>query len=1074
MAGYKNIVGTPFLDYVQDQIEARTKLLNKKDRSSSDLQYATNRNSWIRLSSGAIISSLPPDQLLIRNLAQSDTDLQVQQNNIDSTFVTDLAQTNVLQGGTISSGGDRTIIKQGFDQTYTQGATDKLGFKPMPGITNVTVGTGGKWQTLMQAEVEFICYDLDQLDLMTKLYMSLGVTVFLEWGHTPYLDNNGQLQTNVRPLDFFSPNFNTKEKLLQEVTKKRESSFGNYDGILGTVYNFSWSANNDGSYNCKTQIMGPGGMVESLRINTSNNIDLDEEEGDESEKYSSVLENALFSLKKYFKSSVGVITAVTKNGDYEDRGSATTSTKGFQKISLLDEPLMKSTREKFPNYSSFLKSIYKSSTYKSPQFKTGGNGLKNLVDYPNTNSQYGNAWQKIAGIEDNTISPLTSDFYAGYVGYFKSFEDDSSLFNTYITFGHLMSLIQHLGIFTEGDSTTPESTNLKPVVYIDYNPDNTTILRGSLEASIDPTTCIVPWFVKGSIINGKKTQTLKPFFSPLDVSKISSYSWFGGSLKDGNILKNFLAYPEKNSINKAIGKDSFEGKLFDVLINIDFALNKLKNLSSGTDDRSVSLISFIDAILDGINLSLGKANNFRAFADPLYPVIRIIDENVIEPPTKFLEVPIYGTKSIVYDYGFSSKITPKLASQIVIATQGLQNGGIKGFPDDVLSYQKLNNDVRDRFAKSKFPAVKSTDFSTQPTEEKRELKSLQKLYDHIYNVYSNEEDKSLSSSTISNLTTFYSDLQNKQRKLSKTTNPGGILLPIEYDLTLDGISGILPYNAFKIPDNRLPKKYRGRVAFAIFSINHSFSNNQWTTKLRGQTLLLDQTPIADNRKLSDTPEKRIPQSQITPEEQEAINTTYPGVVNTTAFELTPTPNPTAVGTQSDLDQEPPTQTGTINPTTTVSPIATAQENDIPAILNFIRAQEGFETSPYDDRGSLRIGFGSDTITRTDGTIESVKPNSIVNEAEANLDLQRRITQEFKPKVQVRCRELGVDYNQLPLKVKVVFVDCAYNYGSLWYDIIRSYINGGVNGLIDELQARINRGASQVPSRRAAEIKYLQG
>jgi hypothetical protein len=39
-------------------------------------------------------------------------------------------------------------------------------------------------------------------------------------------------------------------------------------------------------------------------------------------------------------------------------------------------------------------------------------------------------------------------------------------------------------------------------------------------------------------------------------------------------------------------------------------------------------------MLDGINLSLGKTNSFRAFADPLYPVIRIIDENVIEPPKR--------------------------------------------------------------------------------------------------------------------------------------------------------------------------------------------------------------------------------------------------------------------------------------------------------------------------------------------------------------------------------------------------------------------------------------------------------
>jgi len=1063
MANYKNIVGTPPLDYVQTQINKRVELVNKKSRSSEDLQYLTNRNSWFRLSSGAIISPLPPEQLIVKDLAQNDINLQISQNKIDSTFVTDLAQTNILQGGTISSGGNKTVIKKGFTETYTQGATDQLGLKPMPGITNISVGTGGKWQTLMQAEVEFICYDLDQLDLMTKLYMSLGVTVFLEWGHTPYLDNEGKLQSNTRPLDFFSPDFNTKEKLLAEITKKRENTSGNYDGVLGTVYNFSWSANNDGSYNCKTQIMGPGGMVESLRINTSNNVDFDDEVEDEAEKYSSVLENALFSIKKYLNKNAGVSTSK----QIYSNGTGTTSKKlvfkSFKKLKI-DTP---SRLKKSTTYGDFLNTIYSQATYKGPTFKN------NEVVYSNEISKYGNAWQKIANITDKSPG-LSPDFYSGYLGYFKSYEDDKSLTTPYITFGHLLSLVQHLGVFAEGNEASADSTTFKPVVYIDYNPENTIILRGALEASIDPTTCMVPWFVKGSIVNGKKSQTLKPFFAPLDVTTISGYSWVGSSKKDGNLIKNFLAYPKNNAINDVIESKSFEGKIFNVLVNIDFALKKLKELSTGADDRSVSLISFIDAMLDGINLSLGKSNSFRAFADPLYPVIRIIDENVIETPEKTIEIPIYGTKSIVYDYGFSSKITPKLASQVVIATQGLQNGGIKGFPDDVLSYQKLNNDVRDRFSKVKFPAVKATNFTNGSTTEKRDLKSLQKLYDHIYNVYSISEDKSLSSSTISNLTTAYSDLQNKQRKLTKETNTGGILLPLEYDLTLDGISGILPYNAFKVPDNRLPKKYRGRVAFAIFSINHGFSNNQWTTTLRGQTLLLDQTSITDTRKVGTTPESPSTIINVDPQQSEAINSTYPGVVNTTAFELTQTPNPSAVGTAADLAQPQNTQTSTINPTTNVTPISTAQENDLPAILNFIKLEEGFETHPYDDRGSLRIGYGSDTITRTNGNIETLKASSVVNENEAILDLQRRITQEFRPKVQVRCRELGVDYNQLPLKVKVVFVDCAYNYGSLWYDIIRSYINGGVDGLIAELQARINRGASQVPSRRAAEIKYLQG
>ena len=80
MANYKNIVGSPPLDYVQDQINKRSELINKTTRSSNDLQYLTNRNSWFRLSSGAIISPLSSEQLTIRDLAQNNIALQIEQN----------------------------------------------------------------------------------------------------------------------------------------------------------------------------------------------------------------------------------------------------------------------------------------------------------------------------------------------------------------------------------------------------------------------------------------------------------------------------------------------------------------------------------------------------------------------------------------------------------------------------------------------------------------------------------------------------------------------------------------------------------------------------------------------------------------------------------------------------------------------------------------------------------------------------------------------------------------------------------------------------------------------------------
>ena len=49
---YTNIAGSPFQPYVKDQIELRKSIVSKEDRTPSDLLWLTNRNSWIRISSG--------------------------------------------------------------------------------------------------------------------------------------------------------------------------------------------------------------------------------------------------------------------------------------------------------------------------------------------------------------------------------------------------------------------------------------------------------------------------------------------------------------------------------------------------------------------------------------------------------------------------------------------------------------------------------------------------------------------------------------------------------------------------------------------------------------------------------------------------------------------------------------------------------------------------------------------------------------------------------------------------------------------------------------------------------------
>ena len=804
MAEYKNIVGTGFPPVIQDQIKKREAIANSQTRDNNTLQHLTNKNAWVRLSSGVQILNKQVEDQGTNDLTERETIEYFRNKRNSPKGNPSLAENNVLQGGTISVNGSNTIIKKGFKETYTQGATDNLGFKPMPGITNISITTGGKWQTLLQADIDFICYDLDQLETMSKLYMSLGCTVFLEWGHTNYFKNDNTFEINPQPLDFF--NENSKESLRKKSTNKVINTQGNYESIIGTVYNFSYSANPDGSYNCKTYIMGAGGLVESLKVNTATNYDFDiySEKSEESEKFTSILENALYTIKKFI--------LLIDQADIKRKDDNTVQTINEVNFST-PITFSKFGLEFTNNYGELLNRIFSKSNYKGPGFNSS------TVFADNPNILYGNPWSLISGHEESiNFSPILKEFYYGYRST-PVIDTDSSDASpmTYITLGHLMALVQHLGIFTEGSENSKS-----PIVYIDYNPESTIIKKGVIEASVDPGKCLIPYFSTPI----KQNALFDPY---LLTSPDGTYPWSDYGSAYYNLLGEAKS---KNLVNKTIGK-SFEGKLFNVLINIDFASNSLKNLSKNSEDKNVNLMEYLDIILNGVNISLGKVNALRTFYDDKSNCIRIIDENYQKKEIKdpqILKLENFGTKSTVYDYSYSSKITPKLAAQIVISAQALDSGGIQEFPEDVLSYQKLNGDIIDKFAVSKYPSI-PPQLNADPGNRDNKT-ALKKLHEHFFNVY---VLKDIKSETISNLITLYADLQNKADKLINNTPT--LLIPLEYNLTMDGISGILPYTIFRLPDNRLPKRYRGKVDFVVFSINHSIENNKWYTTLRGQTLI---------------------------------------------------------------------------------------------------------------------------------------------------------------------------------------------------------------------------------------------
>lgn len=140
-------------------------------------------------------------------------------------------------------------------------------------------------------------------------------------------------------------------------------------------------------------------------------------------------------------------------------------------------------------------------------------------------------------------------------------------------------------------------------------------------------------------------------------------------------------------------------------------------------------------------------------------------------------------------------------------------------------------------------------------------------------------------------------------------------------------------------------------------------------------------------------------------------------------------------------------------------------------LNMIKQHEGFKSNTYWDVNAHRLGYGSDTITNSDGSVRRVKKGDTVTREQAELDLRRR-TQEF---MNSATNTIGKDYfNRLPSTAQASLTSLTYNYGSL--DKLPSVVKAARSGNLMELSRAIenlgshNKGVNR--KRRFQEAQYF--
>lgn len=152
-------------------------------------------------------------------------------------------------------------------------------------------------------------------------------------------------------------------------------------------------------------------------------------------------------------------------------------------------------------------------------------------------------------------------------------------------------------------------------------------------------------------------------------------------------------------------------------------------------------------------------------------------------------------------------------------------------------------------------------------------------------------------------------------------------------------------------------------------------------------------------------------------------------------------------------------------------IAGRQSNAGGSAFDMISRFEGFRTAPYWDVNHWRLGFGSDTVTREDGSVVEVQPGMTVTAVDAARDLQRRIASTQGSIIAT----VGKDkWEALSAPAKAAVSSVGYNYGTLPSSVAEAVRTGGPAEVAAAIRGLQDHNAGVNKKRRNQEADAVLG
>ena len=188
-----------------------------------------------------------------------------------------------LMAGELKEGG---LVAGGSDEIYgpRAGLDNKAG-RPMPGIKSLSAQFMGGMKAHREATISWVCWSFEDLERLIPHFLAHGKSIMIQWG---WIYDDKSL-SKIR--SYQDANGITKDAYNNNHHSDVIDADGDYDMMTGVIKNFSFTARQDGGFDCETIITSVGINLMSSTQGTPSSLDpiitfnLQEQEGKDKKQF---------------------------------------------------------------------------------------------------------------------------------------------------------------------------------------------------------------------------------------------------------------------------------------------------------------------------------------------------------------------------------------------------------------------------------------------------------------------------------------------------------------------------------------------------------------------------------------------------------------------------------------------------------------------------------------------------------------------------------------------------------------------------------------------------------------------